>query len=407
MCQMAKPLVGITTYVTPAAFGAWELEAALIPYDYVRAVERAGGRAVLVPPSDDGIEEILDAVDGLDLLGRLRPRPRPLRAGAASRDDGDRAGARQRRARAPRGGARRATCRCSRSAAGSQILNVALGGDLVQHLPDHVGHDGHKEAPGVFSEHDVEIEPGTRLAGLLGDRVPIKSHHHQGFARLGEGLRPSARDEDGWVEALEVPDRRFALGVLWHPEAGEDRRLFEALVAEAAAYRSRAAVLHENGYHLRCVGRLDARGASAQGPSERRRAAGGHRPPRRAGLLPDRAGDLRPAARVRAGGSGSRASTACSTCSRPRGSCSASTSARDRALRAGAVRRRAPPPPRLRHLREGRGVRGPRARAGDPPARGDVGLCRRRPRRRAARRLRRLPLALRRRRPRRSPPRRR
>ena len=121
---------------------------------------------------------------------------------------------------------------------GVQILNVAYGGDLEQHLPDHVGHEGHKEVPGVFSDHDVAIEPDTHLAALLGDRATIKSHHHQGLARVGEGLRPSARDEDGWVEALEAPDRRFAVGVLWHPEAGDDARLFEALVAEAAQYRA-------------------------------------------------------------------------------------------------------------------------------------------------------------------------
>jgi putative glutamine amidotransferase len=235
---MAKPLVGITTYVTPASFGAWELEAALVPYDYVRAVERAGARAVLVPPSDDGVEEILDAVDGLvfsggsdldpDLYGQ---EPHPQTTGIVpERDSAELA---LLRAALERDLPVLAICR------GSQVLNVALGGDLVQHLPDHVGHDGHKEVPGVFSEHDVEIEPGTRLAGVLGDRVPIKSHHHQGFARLGAGLRPSARDEEGWVEALEVPDKRFTLGVLWHPEAGEDRRLFETLAAEAAAYRAR------------------------------------------------------------------------------------------------------------------------------------------------------------------------
>jgi putative glutamine amidotransferase len=234
---MAKPLVGITTYVTPARFGAWELESALIPYDYVRAVERAGARAVLVPPSDDGIDEVLDAVDGLvfsggsdlgpDLYGQ---EPHPETTGVVpARDSAELA---LLRAALDRDVPVLAICR------GSQILNVALGGDLVQHLPDHVGHDGHKEAAGVFSEHDVEIEPDTRLAEIVGDRVPIKSHHHQGLARLGTGLRPSARDEDGWVEAVEVPDRRFTVGVLWHPEAGEDARLFEALVAEAAEYRA-------------------------------------------------------------------------------------------------------------------------------------------------------------------------
>ncbi len=81
------------------------------------------------------------------------------------------------------------------------------------------------------------MEPDTRLGSLLGDRAPVKSHHHQGFGRLGEGLRESARAEDGTLEALEDPSRRFALGVLWHPEAGEDMRLFEALVEEARAYR--------------------------------------------------------------------------------------------------------------------------------------------------------------------------
>jgi len=121
---------------------------------------------------------------------------------------------------------------------GSQLLNVARGGDLVQHLPDVVGDEKHKELPGEYAEHDVAIEPETRLGALIGEHAPVKSHHHQGFGRLGEGLREAARAEDGTVEALEDPSRRFALGVLWHPEAGEDRRLFEALVEEARSYRA-------------------------------------------------------------------------------------------------------------------------------------------------------------------------
>jgi gamma-glutamyl-gamma-aminobutyrate hydrolase PuuD len=121
---------------------------------------------------------------------------------------------------------------------GSQVLNVALGGDLVQHLPEVVGHDEHKHTPGVFADHDVTLQEGTRLAGLLGDRAPVKSHHHQGFGRLGEGLRVAAHAEDGAVEAVEDPERRFAFGVLWHPEAGEDMKLFEALVEEATRYRA-------------------------------------------------------------------------------------------------------------------------------------------------------------------------
>ena len=121
---------------------------------------------------------------------------------------------------------------------GSQLLNVGLGGDLVQHLPEVIGDEKHKQLPGEFSEHDVIVEPETTLAELLGEHAPVKSHHHQGFGKLGAGLRESARAEDGTIEALEDPSRRFALGVLWHPEAGEDARLFEALVAEAAEYRA-------------------------------------------------------------------------------------------------------------------------------------------------------------------------
>ena len=125
---------------------------------------------------------------------------------------------------------------------GSQVLNVALGGDLVQHLPDVVGDEKHKHTPGVYADHDVDLEGGTRLQTLLGERAPVKSHHHQGFGRVGDGLRPVAWADDGTVEALEDSERRFALGVLWHPEAGEDLKLFEALVGQAAQYREQRAV---------------------------------------------------------------------------------------------------------------------------------------------------------------------
>jgi gamma-glutamyl-gamma-aminobutyrate hydrolase PuuD len=121
---------------------------------------------------------------------------------------------------------------------GSQVLNVARGGDLVQHLPDVVGDEKHKHTPGTFADHDVTLEGGTRIAALLGERAPVKSHHHQGFGRVGTGLRVAAHAEDGTIEAVEDPEHRFALGVLWHPEAGEDMRLFEELVREAAEYRA-------------------------------------------------------------------------------------------------------------------------------------------------------------------------
>jgi gamma-glutamyl-gamma-aminobutyrate hydrolase PuuD len=121
---------------------------------------------------------------------------------------------------------------------GSQVLNVARGGDLVQHLPEVVGDEKHKEVLGEFSDHEVSVEADSRLGSIVGDRVPVKSSHHQGFGRIGEGLVVSAHAVDGTIEGVEDPSLRFALGVLWHPEEGEDAALFRALVEEAAAYRA-------------------------------------------------------------------------------------------------------------------------------------------------------------------------
>jgi putative glutamine amidotransferase len=233
----SRPVVGITTYVTPTSFGVWEVESALVPADYVRAVERAGGRPLLVPPSDEGIEETLDAVDGLIFSGGSDLDPALYGQEAHPETNGvvperDRAELALLSAALARDMPVLAICR------GSQVLNVALGGDLVQHLPDVVGNEQHKHTPGVFADHDVAIDDGTRLGAIVGDHVPVKSHHHQGFGRLGEGLRISAHADDGAAEAVEDPERRFTLGVLWHPEAGEDMKLFEALVEEAQRYRT-------------------------------------------------------------------------------------------------------------------------------------------------------------------------
>ena len=230
-----KPVIGITTYLTPATFGVWEEDAALVPVAYVRAVEAAGGRALLVPPSVDGIQETLDAVDGLLFSGGSDLDPE-LYGQEAHSETNDVVPARDsaelalRRAALERDMPVLAVCR------GSQVLNVALGGDLVQHLPDVVGDEKHKHTPGVFADHDVHVLPGTIIQRILGDRAPVKRHHHLGYGRIGGGLLESARADDGTVEALEDPNRRFALGVLWHPEAGEDFALFEALVEEASVY---------------------------------------------------------------------------------------------------------------------------------------------------------------------------
>jgi gamma-glutamyl-gamma-aminobutyrate hydrolase PuuD len=207
------------------------------PLAYVDAVDRAGGRALLVPPSEAGVDETLDALDGLVLSGGEDLHPEvygadPHPETQKTRPDRDRAELALLECALERDMPVLAVCR------GSQVLNVGLGGDLVQHLPEVVGSDRHKHTPGEFADHDVDLREGSRLADLLGERAPVKSHHHQGYGRLGDGLEPVAWAEDGTIEALEHPSKRFALGVLWHPEEGEDMALFEALVEEAAAYRS-------------------------------------------------------------------------------------------------------------------------------------------------------------------------
>lgn len=232
-----RPIVGITSYAEDARWGVWELPAALIPLSYVRSVENAGGRALLVPPSQEGVEETLDALDGLILSGGADLDPQSYGAEAHPETNGTRPERDSAELALLDGALARdmpvlAICR------GSQVLNVARGGDLVQHLPETTGNDVHKQVPGEFAEHPVEVKDGTRLASIVGARGDVTSHHHQGVGRIGAGLVETAWAADGTVEAFEDPSQRFTLGVQWHPEAGEDQRLFDALVEEARAYRA-------------------------------------------------------------------------------------------------------------------------------------------------------------------------
>ena len=231
----ARPLIGITTYSEEVRWNAWQEPAALVPLTYVRAVETAGGRPLLVPPTLDGIEETLDALDGAIFSGGADLDPASYGHDAhpetvGTRPERDRAELALLEAALARDMPVLAVCR------GSQILNVARGGDLVQHLPEVVGHDGHKVTPGEFADHEVTLGADSRVGGLLGERAPVKSHHHQGYGTIGDGLVPAAWAEDGTVEALEDPGKRFAVGVLWHPEEGEDLALFRELVAQARDY---------------------------------------------------------------------------------------------------------------------------------------------------------------------------
>ena len=237
-------VIGLTTYFEPATMLVWQREFAMLHATYIAATERAGGIAVLLPPQGAGAERagadaVLDRVDGLVLTGGADVDP--LRYGEAPaertsqprvlRDEWEIA---LTRAALRRGIPLLAVCR------GLQVLNVALGGSLHQHLPEVTGHDGHQPAPGIFGAVNVHIEPGTRTAELIGPRVRVSCHHHQALARLAPGLKVTGHADDGTVEAVEVPGQAFSVGVQWHPEeSSQDVRLFAALVNAGQQYRER------------------------------------------------------------------------------------------------------------------------------------------------------------------------
>jgi len=224
-----RPLIGITTDVQKAAFGAWEEESALVPTDYTRAVEVAGGRPLLIPPSGDGLEETLDVLDGVVFSGgsdvgpdTYGHDPHPETKGVI--EERDQFELALLHAALERDMPVLAVCR------GSQILNVALGGDLVQHLPDGT----HQNPPARFVRHEVRVRSDSRAGEALGASAKVSCYHHQAVGRLGDGLRATAWAGDDVVEAVELPGRRFAVGVQWHPENDlDDLRVFRAL-ADAA-----------------------------------------------------------------------------------------------------------------------------------------------------------------------------
>ena len=236
---MVRPVIGITGYLEPASWGAWsEVPGALVPHAYVAHVERAGGLAVVIPPrpdADDGYAaELLARLDGVVLAGGVDVDPEhyaderhaTIQASRADRDATELALA-------------RATddldlpvlgiCR------GMQVMAVAAGGRLEQHVPDRVGHDDHSPAPATYGHHPVRTVAGTRIAAILGPSVDVPSYHHQSVL-THPGYVASAWADDGTLEAMEDPAAPFRLAVQWHPEVGTDPRLFDALVAAARTY---------------------------------------------------------------------------------------------------------------------------------------------------------------------------
>jgi putative glutamine amidotransferase len=228
------PNIGVTCNLETVRYLGFTEPAAMVPLTYVRAIERAGGRPLLLAPTaadlaDPG--ELLGLLDGVLITGGADVHPDAYGEPAHPQTDATSTERDAFELRLVRAAAER-DLPCLGICRGMQVVNVAYGGALEQHLPDRLADDIHGGVDGDFSDHRVEVEVGSLAALAAGATdVAVKSYHHQGVARVGDGLRVTARAErDGTAEAVEDGTRRFMLGVLWHPEEDEADRLIGAFV---------------------------------------------------------------------------------------------------------------------------------------------------------------------------------
>lgn len=241
MTVLGRPVVGLTCYVEPVTRGPWrDQPSATVPHAYVEKLEHAGALVLVIPPRADGdaavAHEVLARLDALVIAGGAdvdparyaQDRHPSVQDPRADRDAMELALA---VAAADTGLPLLGICR------GMQVMAVASGGLLEQHVPDRVGHDEHSPSDGVYGAHRVTTVVGTRMQGLLGEDIEVPSYHHQSVL-THPGFIASAWAADGTLEAMEDPDAPFRLAVQWHPEMGEDPRLFDALVSAARQWRS-------------------------------------------------------------------------------------------------------------------------------------------------------------------------
>jgi putative glutamine amidotransferase len=235
------PVIGLTTYLERAKTGVWDVPASFLPKVYFDAVEKAGGIAVLLPPqaiSEAIADRLLDSLDGLILTGGKDIEPSRYGQDAHPETDEPRPDRDAWEDTLLRRAIEReipflGICR------GAQMLNVARGGTLHQHLPDVVGDRRYQAGQGIFNHVEVSVAEDSRLAGLLSDTIEVPVYHHQAIDQLGDGVVVTARTSDGVIEAVELDSVPFGVAVQWHPEESrDDIRLFAGLVEAAREYRA-------------------------------------------------------------------------------------------------------------------------------------------------------------------------